>query len=116
MDHHFHPVCSSCKECIPIRIDALNFTKNKGQRRTWRKKKYLPVEIIPEFKQEDFALYSPYQHEWHKTDVRVKEDEYLDFFIDSPVLLKFALLPRREADWLGWVDAAGASKFSLFCF
>ena len=102
----YHPVCSSCKECIPIRIDALNFTKNKGQRRTWRKNNDLRVEHhAAEFKQEDFALYSRYQHEWHKTDVRVKEDEYLDFLIDSPVpteILRYYL--GEKLIGLGWVD------------
>ena len=53
----YHPVCSSCKECIPIRIDSLHFIKNKGQRRTWRKNNDLRVEHhVAEFKQEDLLF------------------------------------------------------------
>ena len=79
----YHPVCSSCQECIPIRIDVNNFIKNKGQRRTWRKNNDLRVEhFATEFKQVDFTLYSRYQREWHKSDVPVKEGEYIDFLID----------------------------------
>ena len=102
----YHPVCSNCKECVPIRIDALNFTKNKGQRRTWRKNNDLSVKHhAAEFNQEDFALYSRYQREWHKTDFPVKEGEYLDFLIDSPVpteILRYYL--GEKLIGLGWVD------------
>ena len=102
----YRPVCSSCKECIPIRIDVLNFIKNKGQRRTWRKNNDLRVEHhAVEFKQEDFSLYSRYQQEWHETDLTVKEDEYLDFLIYSPVpteILRYYLGDKLIG--LGWVD------------
>tara|TARA_B100000945_G_scaffold207444_1_gene166954 strand:+ start:199 stop:909 length:711 start_codon:yes stop_codon:yes gene_type:complete len=102
----YHPVCFSCQECIPIRIDALNFNKNKGQRRTWRKNTDLRVEHQkPEFNKEDFALYSRYQNEWHKTKVKIKEHEYLDFLIDSPVtteIMRYYLEDKLIG--LGWVD------------
>ena len=102
----YHPVCSGCQECIPIRIDVINFIKNKGQRRTWRKNSDLSVEHNPaEFNLEDFALYSRYQHEWHKTEFPVKEDEYLDFLIDSPVpteIIRYYL--GNKLIGLGWVD------------
>ena len=102
----YHPVCSSCQECIPIRIDALNFVKNKGQRRTWRKNNDLRVEHqSSEFNQEDFALYRRYQREWHKTDVLVNENEYLEFLIDSPVnteIMRYYLGDKLIG--LGWVD------------
>ena len=102
----YHPVCSSCQECIPIRIDVHNFFKNKGQRRTWRKNNDLRVEHhATEFNQEDFTLYSRYQREWHKTDVPANEGEYLDFLIDSPVpteILRYYL--GEKLIGLGWVD------------
>ena len=102
----YKPVCSSCQECIPIRIDVHNFFKNKGQRRTWRKNNDLRVEHhTTEFNQEDYTLYSRYQREWHKTDVPVKEGEYIDFLIESPVptqILRYYL--GEKLIGLGWVD------------
>ena len=102
----YHPACSSCQECIPIRIDALNFVKNKGQRRTWRKNNDLRVEHqVVEFRQDDFALYSRYLYEWHKTEFMIKEDEYIDFLIHSPVpteIIRYYLGDKLIG--LGWVD------------
>ena len=102
----YHPVCPSCQECIPIRIDALNFIKNKGQRRTWKKNNDLHVEHhTAEFNQEDFDLYSLYQREWHKTNVPVKKEEYLDFLINSPVnteIIRYFFGDKLIG--VGWVD------------
>ena len=102
----YHPDCSSCQECIPIRIDVYNFLKNKGQRRTWRKNNDLRVEHhATKFNQEDFTLYSRYQREWHKSDVNVRVGEYLDFLIDSPVpteIIRYYL--GEKLIGLGWVD------------
>ena len=102
----YHPDCDNCQECIPIRVDALNFKKNKGQRRTWRKNSDIRIEHqIPKFNYEDFALYNRYQHEWHKTEIQINEDEYLDFLIDSPVtteIIRYFLGDKLIG--LGWVD------------
>ena len=102
----YHPDCSNCQECIPIRIDVFNFKKNKGQRRTWRKNNDLRIEHnAVEFRREDFALYNRYQHEWHNTDIPVEKGEYLDFLIYTPVtteILRYYL--GNKLIGVGWVD------------
>ena len=112
----YHPVCSSCQECIPIRIDVNNFIKNKGQRRTWRKNNDLRIEHhATEFNQEDFTLYSRYQREWHKSDVHVKVGEYIDFLIDSPVpteIIRYYL--GEKLIGLGWVDRLAELLSSVY--
>ncbi len=102
----YHPVCSGCQQCIPIRVDVQNFSQNRGQRRTWRKNNDVRVEHhAVEYKQQDFELYRRYQEDWHKADVPVEEDEYLDFLIDSPVpteILRYYLGDKLIG--LGWLD------------
>ena len=102
----YHPVCSGCQSCIPIRIDVQNFSQNKGQRRTWRKNKEVRVEHHPvEFNQEDFALYQQYQKDWHDAESPVEEIEYFDFLIETPVpteILRYYL--GNKLIGLGWLD------------
>ena len=43
----YHPVCSSCKECIPIRIDTLNFTKKRGSAVHGEKTMISVLNILP---------------------------------------------------------------------
>ncbi|MEE2598829.1 MAG: arginyltransferase, partial [SAR324 cluster bacterium] len=43
----YHPVCTDCKSCIPIRVDVQNFSQKKSQRRTWRKNDDVRVEHHP---------------------------------------------------------------------
>ena len=102
----YHPVCSGCQSCIPIRVDVQNFSQNKGQRRTWRKNKDIRVEHHPlEFNQQDFELYSRYQKEWHNLETPVDEKEYYEFLIESSVnteLLRYYSTDRLIG--VGWID------------
>ena len=102
----YHPVCSGCQSCIPIRVDVQNFSQKKGQRRTWRKNKEVRVEHHPvEFNQEDFALYQQYQRDWHDAKHPVEEIEYFDFLIETPVpteILRYYL--GNKLIGLGWLD------------
>jgi len=55
----YHPVCSGCQSCIPIRVDVQNFSQNKGQRRTWRKNEDVRVFVFdPEFVSKRLGVFS----------------------------------------------------------
>ncbi len=82
----YHPVCTDCKSCIPIRVDVQNFSQKKSQRRTWRKNDDVRVEHHPaEFNLQDFELYQRYQKDWHNVESPISEIEYYEFLIESPV-------------------------------
>ena len=102
----YHPVCSGCQACIPIRIDVQKFSQGKGQRRTWRKNKDVRIEHHPVgFNQEDFNLYQRYQIDWHEIKYPVEESEYFDFLIETPVpteILRYYLGTKLIG--VGWLD------------
>ena len=82
----YHPICSGCSSCIPIRVRTDTFKPSKSQRRTWQKNQDLRVEHHPPaFCQPGFELYSKYQQNWHRCGTPVTESDYLDFLINSPV-------------------------------
>ena len=102
----YRPVCHSCHECIPIRVDVQNFSQSKGQRRIWKKNKNVRVEHHPVgFNQGDFDLYRRYQKDWHGVKSIVEECEYNDFLIETPVtteILRYYL--GEKLIGVGWVD------------
>ena len=102
----YHPVCSDCSSCIPLRVNTRDFQSNRGQRRTWRKNQDLRVEHRPlEFCEEGFQLYRRYQLNWHRTSTQVSEVDYLDFLISSPVKSEMHYYyAQNRLLGIGWVD------------
>jgi len=102
----YHPVCSTCKSCIPIRVDVQNFRKSKSQRRTWRKNEDIRIEHHPaKFNSEDFDLYKRYQRDWHTLGDQINEFEYYDSLIKTPVdtqIIRYFLETKLVG--IGWLD------------
>lgn len=102
----YHPICSGCQSCIPIRVDVQNFKKNKGQRRTWGKNKDIQVEHHPiGYNKEDFELYKHYQKNWHGLDTNIDEIEYCEFLIETPVkteIIRYYI--GKKLIGVGWLD------------
>ena len=112
----YRPVCPGCQSCIPIRIDAKNFVKNKGQRRTWRRNNDIRVEHhTAQFNQEDFELYRRYQKNRHKIESRIDENEYFEFLIETPVnteIIRYYLGKKLIA--VGWIDVLSELMSSVY--
>ena len=82
----YHPVCTGCEACIPIRTDVLNFKASKSQRKTWRKNRDVRIEHHPcGFDSIDYSLYKRYQEHWHQSENPVDEMDYFDFLVSTPV-------------------------------
>jgi len=59
--HIYRPHCHDCAACIPARVPANLFKRNKKQNRVWRKNKDMVVNIVsPANNDEYFALYEKY--------------------------------------------------------
>jgi arginyl-tRNA--protein-N-Asp/Glu arginylyltransferase len=57
----YKPVCSTCSDCIPIRVPVARFQPSKSQRQLRRKRADLEVRINkPFFSEEKLAMYSRY--------------------------------------------------------
>ncbi len=65
-EHLYRPYCSSCSECVPVRIPVHKFTLNRNQKRTWNKNQDLTViEKEANFYVEHFELYEKYLSRRH---------------------------------------------------
>lgn len=64
--HVYRPHCPSCRDCIPIRIQASQFKTSRSQRRIWNKNKHTDFLSCPvEYRDEHFQLYRQYIHHRH---------------------------------------------------
>src|SRR5690606_30216957 len=53
----YRPHCDKCRACIPIRIDVQGFSRNRTQRKLWRRHGELTAtEMAPHWKDEHYAL------------------------------------------------------------
>lgn len=64
--HVYRPHCPSCRDCIPIRIEASLFQANRSQRRIWNKNKHIEFISCPvEYREEHYQLYRYYIRHRH---------------------------------------------------
>ena len=110
----YHPACPGCQRCIPLRINANQFTPSKSQRRTLRKNLDLQVQVQPlRFEQEHFQLYQRYQESWHHS--QVEPEDYYEFLIRSPMETEIMCYRLHgELLGLGWVDRAENALSSVY--
>lgn len=64
-DHTYRPHCRSCTQCLPVRLPALAFQADRGQRRCLRDNADLQLSIEQELGDEHFALYRRYLRARH---------------------------------------------------
>jgi arginyl-tRNA--protein-N-Asp/Glu arginylyltransferase len=84
----YQPVCSGCRDCVPIRVPVDRFTPSKSQRRCWRRNQDLIVGVgLPEPTPEKHALYESYRIAWHgaKDGEGDGWDSFVNFLYESPV-------------------------------
>ena len=68
--YFYKPMCESCRECIPIRIEASKFEANKNQRRTLRKNIDIIVKLNKHPVKNDakFELFRKYMKNKHNNE------------------------------------------------
>ena len=82
----YQPICRSCRECVPIRLQVDAFVQSKSQRRAWRRNQDLSIGIQdPEPTDEKFELYRRYQMDWHGKADGEDRASFESFLYDSPV-------------------------------
>lgn len=107
----YTPRCASCKACIPIRIDAVDFQPNRQQRKCLNRNSDLSVHIVDQIDMEEhYPLYEQYINERHQDgDMFPPSRDQYDDFIGRPwdnttVFMEFRnqgnLLCCAVIDWL----------------
>ena len=58
----YRPHCDACRACVPVRIQAEEFSRSRAQRRTWRRHQGLKADMLDlKYSPEHYALYLRYQ-------------------------------------------------------
>ncbi|QAA92637.1 arginyltransferase [Pollutimonas thiosulfatoxidans] len=117
----YRPHCDACRACLPIRVDARRFQKNRTQRKVWRHHEDLVTHIMPlHWDAEHFELYDRYQHGRHP-GAGMDEDsqaQYTQFLLTSRVdsrLVEFRL-PSGELQMVCMIDILQTGFSSVYTF
>lgn len=76
------PACTSCNQCIPVRVEVNAFRKSRSQQRVWRRNREITcTPLDPEFQQDHFELYRRYLSRRHTGGgmENPTPDDYLNF-------------------------------------
>lgn len=84
----YRPACTSCQQCISLRIPVSAFEANKAQKKAWKKHANLLAHIKPlQTTDEYFSLYQEYQkmRHLHGGMDHDNKEEYLEFLGTSNI-------------------------------
>jgi len=96
----YRPHCDSCQACLPIRLDARQFTPNRTQQRIWQRgqRRLQAARVALRFEPEHFALYRRYIRTRH-AGAGMDDDDAMQY-------TQFLLTSRIHTDLIEFRDAA----------
>lgn len=81
----YKPICSSCQECIPVRLPVAEFKASKSQRKLWRQNSDLQLRVDkPRFSDQRLDLYARYHRSrwgWVSVDLEILKPHFQDHLI-----------------------------------
>lgn len=100
----YRPACDGCQACIPIRVDAFRFQRDRTQRKLWRHmQSALSATIEPlHWDAQHFALYQRYQHIRHP-GAGMDQDSQAQY-------TQFLLTSRVDSEMVEFRDARGTVR------
>ena len=82
----YRPHCEACKKCISTRVDCMQFSLKKTQKRCFKNNQDLTIIIKPSsYEEEHFQLYNQYLNHRHSNSGmdNATESDYKNFLITS---------------------------------
>jgi leucyl-tRNA---protein transferase len=106
----YRMLCPECWECVPIRLKAAEFQRNRTQQRTWKKNQDLTVEITPlHATAEKLALCNKFLQSRYPGRGNSADEYYFGFFL-STITTTFEIeyrAPDGRLVGVAVVDAGG---------
>uniref|UniRef100_UPI003340BBA1 arginyltransferase n=1 Tax=Castellaniella defragrans TaxID=75697 RepID=UPI003340BBA1 len=99
----YRPDCEACQACIPIRVDARRFIRDRTQRKLCNRMDSMRVKVSPlHWDARHFALYQRYQARRHPGAGMDQDDQsqYTQFLLSS----------RVRSDMAEFTDATGTVR------
>ncbi len=84
----YRPLCEACRDCVPARVVAAEFTPNRSQRRCQSHNMHLESRFLPlTYNEAHFALYRKYQASRHVGGGMDRDgsEQYTQFLLSSNV-------------------------------
>ena len=94
----YAPACPSCNACTPVRVLAQKFQKSRSQKRVLSRNRDLLIEEVPPMAtEEQYMVFSRYQHRRHRGGDMSRMDyfDYQALIEDTPV--ETSLLELRDS-------------------
>lgn len=80
----FRPQCKNCQSCVPLRIEADQFTPSDSQRQVMRRNADVEFRVSPlEFRDEYFEVYR--DHSWNRFGNDADPDDFRETFFTPAV-------------------------------
>ncbi|MGH1371569.1 MAG: arginyltransferase [Cellvibrionaceae bacterium] len=100
--HLYRPHCKSCNACVPARVPANHFSRNRKQRKCWNRNRDLLINSTRQQTDEHYQLYAKYIEMRHSDgDMYPPTREQFDSFLttewDVTEFLEFRLEGRLIA-------------------
>jgi arginyl-tRNA--protein-N-Asp/Glu arginylyltransferase len=110
-------ICPHCKKCIPIRLEAKNFSPTKSQRRVIRKNENVEILIDNnEYNFDKFELFNKYRKNKHNAEPLWQFD-FITYYYQSCVqTLDFNYSLNKNIIGIGIVDIGKESISTVYYF
>ncbi len=114
----YRPICTGCRECVPIRIPVAEFTPSRSQRRILRRNSDVQVRLgaptITEEKHRLFVAYLRDQHDGSMSEEMASFEEFLYFSPTDTLEMTYFIDDRLVA--VGIVDVCPEALSSVYFF
>ncbi|MCB9855137.1 MAG: arginyltransferase [Phycisphaerales bacterium] len=81
----YRPVCTDCRECVPLRVPTGFFKASKSQRRVVRRNADVTMSIeTPRISDEKWSMYADYLRYQHDGKMGEQREDFERFLYDSP--------------------------------